>query len=627
MVMAEGRGRTCGSCGANWRERTARFCGHCGAVLGSTAAGPETTPPGGRRGVRSVVAVARSVGATRPGRWAAVVVATFAMAGGAHLAGISVGSAEDHPSEATDDHVDLPETSEVRSNTSDAHVGCVPEGCERWRIDVELNAMPWPGDGILIETERLPGGLDGVGTGEMEDGVGMGEMEDGVGMGEMEDGVGSEEMEGRTSPAVPVRLRVYALATGELLWERAVRALPGSAFGVDGALAVGDLVLVATPSGLTALEAEDGEPRWVSGPLQGGLLSWTTIDGDLILTTEVVAGSPLSDEGSEGPPFHGPRVDIWRIDADTGEIVWRAEDHRLVGFGEDEVFVAGEVPGSTVVLEAADGTIRWEQDWPELGDGGWWPQTANGRVVLNGERSVVVASLDTGETIAHLDREQTAPGPTYLVGDVAVLGPPWREERPGGEVAPSPVTLVALGQPEPRTEVVEDVVSVAPLSAEPWIFSQDADGLMILVRTEEGYAVRVLDPSGELRWERQWVVEHDGCCWTATPGIDGRTVLLIPEAGTLDQVQVLSREDGRTMETVAMPLGLDRGQHVTWAGPVAVAADFGRGGDLVVVGPGGRFSAPISGGFGLYGVYDGVLVVSIDGALVGLDMDVLAGNP
>lgn len=609
MGMAEGRGRTCGSCGASWRERTARFCGHCGAVLGSTAAGRETTPSGGRRGVRSVAAVARSLVGTRPGRWAAVVVATFAIAGGAHLVGTSVGGVEDHPSEATDRHVDLPDTSEIGSATPAAHEGCVPDGCERWRIDVGVDAMPWPGDGILIETERLPGGLDGVGSGEMEDGVGTGEMED------------------RTSQAVPVRIRVYALATGELRWERTARALPGSVYGVDGALAVGDLVLVATPSGLTALDAEDGEPRWVSGPLQGGLLSWTTIDGDLVLTTEVVPGSPLSDEGSDGPPFHGPRVDIWRIDADTGEIVWRAEDHRLVRFGEDEVFVAGEVPGSIVVLEAADGSIRWEQHWPELGDGGWWPQTANGRVVLDGERSVVVASLDTGETIAHLDRDQAAPGPTHLVGDVAVLGPAWREVQPGGEAAPSRATLVALGQPEPRTEVLEDVVSVAPLSAVPWTFSQNADGLMILVRTEEGYAVRVLDPSGDLRWERRWVVEHDGCCWTATPGIDGRTVLLIPEAGTLEPVQVLSREDGRTVETVAMPLGLDRGQHVIWAGPVAVAADFDRGGDLVVVGPGGRFSAPISGGFGLYGVYDGVLVVSVDGALVGLDMDALTGNP
>jgi hypothetical protein len=240
----------------------------------------------------------------------------------------------------------------------------------------------------------------------------------------------------------------------------------------------------------------------------------------------------------------------------------------------------------------------------------------------------VVASLDTGEVIVQSDLDLQRPGPVMLLGDLLILGPPWSDPWDGDEVTSSRATIIDLSGSQPRVEGIDQVVAALPLYDGGWVpFSSvepQTTGMALLLRTDDAYAVRVLDPLGEERWERSWEVPGDDCCWSVYPGMDGRSLMVVPSSDGRDPARVLSTDDGETLQTFALPAGDQRS--FVWMDPVMFSIDHERGQGVLIAGPGGRFSATDQGGAWLHSVDDGVLVISLGRSYVGLDLAMLSGG-
>ena len=588
------RAAVCQECGTAWPGRDARFCGRCGAVLAADDAashdagsGPGATDPS-----------AAGVG-TR--RWWLVAVAVVAIGGAAFAVGGTTGVLEDRPVTEAGSDVQLPEASELPSITEPTdragQVGCIPEGCERWRVELPGDGMAWPGEGFVVHTTqegRPVGASPSVTEGEEADGR----------------HVGSETV------------TVIASRSGEVRWQREVELVAGTTFGFGGAWPHDDLVLVATPDGLAAYGADDGELRWIGGSVAGSPGPTGVGDG-LVVATYRVDRPPSQPGATDGGE---PTVDLARLDPATGEVLWRVEDERLLGYAEQHVFVEGEGDGSIAAVEVTTGARAWEREGPEASDGPWGLQVADGRVVIPGGETIVVASLDTGETILELDGLAGPPRPALLLGSLLLSDPRLRGPGPAGDGAPAPMVLVDLTDPDADPERIEDVASMLVLPADPVAplggSRPEHDGLAILRLVDDTYELRVLDTAGGTRWARGWDADDGACCWRLHPGIDGSSIVLVPRDPTSQPVRILGVDDGETLETFAAPHEVTGADHVSWHGPIATI--HGRGGPAVV-GPGGRFVAGRSGRSSIQVMHDEVILVQLDATLIAVDREVLLG--
>ena len=600
------RTAVCQECGTAWPGRDARFCGRCGAVL---AADDGASPDAGS----DLAATDPSAAGVGTRRWWLVVIAVVAIGGAAFAVGNTTGLLEDRPVTEGGSDVELPEASELPSTTDRTgragQVGCIPEGCERWRVELPDEGMTWPGEGFVVHTTRegLPVGAPPTVT---------------------EDETEGEEADGRHVGSATVT--VIATRSGEVRWQRQVELVTLRMSGAGGTTVWGlgsawshdDLVLVATADGLAAYGADDGELRWISGSVAGSP-GPTGVGHGLIVATHRADRPPPQPGATDGG---GPTLDLVRLDPATGEVLWRVEEQRLLGYAEQHVFVEGQDDGSISAIDVATGARAWEREGLGSSVRPWGLQVADGRVVIPGEETIVVASLDTGETILELDGLPGSPRPALLVGNLLLSDLRLRGPGPAGDGAPAPMVLVDLTQPDADPERIEDVAWMLALQSDPaapfGVPRPEHDGVAILRLIDDTYELRVLDAAGGTRWLRQWDADVGACCWRLHPGIDGGSIVLVPRDPATQPVRILAVDDGATLETFAAPPEVTGADHVSWHGPIATI--HGRGGPAVV-GPGGRFVAERSGTSSIQGMHREVILVQVDTTLIGIDREVLLG--
>jgi outer membrane protein assembly factor BamB len=347
--------RRCAVCGRRWRDRSARFCGRCGAALaaggvpgtGTSAAGRATGTP------RQVGALRRAV-AGRSARGVALIAGTLVVGLTAVTAlVVAVGplptawSPAGGDREAADADQAAMEGADVVDGLPSPEVqrgplgGC--QGCDGWQLELTatVTSLEVAADDVLVGTaggEVLA--IDArSGTTRWRTRLGRDAVHAVP--------VGSEVIVG-TAGARVVSLDA---ASGAVVWDVTV---PGPTGGARAVAADDDAVLLLAGAPrdrrAIAVDAHSGELRWVAA-VPG---RWVGIDDTLVVTV---------DGWLEGWGTHAPDP-RWRTPLSSGEeLVGRAGDLVVTRAGDRPRF---RHPRTGEVVATAASSVTW---WAAAGDG------------------------------------------------------------------------------------------------------------------------------------------------------------------------------------------------------------------------------------------------------------------
>ena len=590
--MSARNGVTCDACGASWDIATARYCGRCGAALPARPATVTSDAAGADDGDPDATGPLRG----RRAR-AAVLVAVGLLVLAAGVGGTATWIEE---RQTTDDGtVELPDAAELPAPATPqpSQAGCIPEGCELWRVELEGEGSLFPGEGFVVHTTMTP-----------------------------------EARGDRAAPTNQVATVTVVTMDGAIAWTREVELAPTRMFGMPQAWSSGDLILVPTADGLVAHGVEDGEARWVSRDLPpGGFVTHRTYADDPIVGVEAEPSS--RPEPGLDP---SPRVVLARLDRATGAPMWRIDDVTPRGFTRGLVFVQEEEHGPVVAVALSTGERLWERSMPDGDDGfvGGWPQEADGRVVLADRGGVEVVDAATGATLLELTDVPEPAAPILLAGSLLAVGPNHHFTGDGSEDVPTgSVALIDLDSYDPTPRWIEDVIWVMPLfDGDVWFgpfLSAEVEGLAILSVADDEVRLQRLDPDGSTRWSHRWEQHGEDCCPRLHPGLDAASVVLAPQDPTTAPARIIATADGEILDRVRLPADLSRLGFVNWRGPIATLHGPPAQGGPVIVGPGGRFSFGSTGSYSMFAA-PGALHVQLDTTLIALDLNALlgpGGNP
>jgi outer membrane protein assembly factor BamB len=584
----------CATCGAVWEQRSARFCGRCGALLG-----PSATSPRDRAG---------RPGHPRARQLTVVVIATL-VAIGVVAVGAGIGSLGDvEPSAAPPSFdVDLPE--EVageppppgderpdRVEQGDRGLRCSPEPCERWRAE-------------------LPPGVTVV-----DDAVYH---------------LGQTEWR--------LELTALALEDGTVLWSEPI-VVPDATNGAPLSdhqpqrilTALEEVVLVAAGGHLQARSRIDGRLVW-EFEREGWLPYSISVGpaGTALLASSLEANMRGEDQG---PPWEA----VAALDIDSGTIRWEREitstlwgepdpggpwlvlevdDGAVTAPSEaeddpetEEQAIQDRRRDRLVALDPVTGEDRWHRDLPEDG----FQVTPSTIQVRNGAW-LEHWDAETGEVISRLEMAE-GPGDAASVemfGQLLVRRS--ESDMPTDEGSHRWLQQVDVVDARDGREILStsgiDWVPIVPLPA---------GGIVLFSGSEEIMTATALDADGGLAWERELGLPNPE--WPRWPDVadDGVLVLLTAsEVGSSDvAVRQVDPSSGDDLDVFGIDVQAD-------------AFDWGsletRWPMVIQHGPSGvRFHGP-AGAMELQGdvwslTTDPLIVATSRGLVVRLDERLLLGD-
>lgn len=346
------RERTCPACATTVRERSARWCGTCGAMLDAADAVAATASSDGPPWRRRLLSAA--AGAT--------VIALLVAAGDGLIDRAAAGStdvADDAvaaPSDGTRSRIERRPPLARPRTTEPTCAGVLGLDCFAWTAELPLRHSA----GVLVTRQVLVS----------------------------------------TDP-VARTLTARRTSDGEVLWTS--ESGDGSVgFGLVGA---GDLVLQPTADALLAWDLHTGDRRWTAPTVSGlDVYGVVEVDGTLLIT-----GSDAGDvddvtvEGEDGDVAWRTQGVAVALDVVSGEERWRRRGANA-SLAADGSVVLHDPAGTTERL-GPDGTARWRLEYGNDQDGGIGGAYAVGHaVVVHGEHVAErLVSLSDGRDLGLVD--------------------------------------------------------------------------------------------------------------------------------------------------------------------------------------------------------------------------------
>jgi outer membrane protein assembly factor BamB len=372
---------TCPACESDWPAR-ARWCGRCGAALRLPAlsdtdrrwVGRRPGRPWVVRGAAVTVLVGAAVAAVVLGPGAGLDAPTspldveVALPSASSVPSAATASTPDDASADADDPADAASARpSPRRNRADLvltrhptwlprSIGCLPTGCEAWRRKLNRERPPTVagGDGLVVIVDA-------------------------------DSATALDPATGAPRWRAPLDDLLPATAGGTRLSDLVGRERPQVA--IDG-----DLVLVGTVRRLAALDAVDGERRWIARSTGWRLDGLTGLDTVVVLRGQPVRTDELDEAGR-------PRreLPITVLDREDGSVRWTTSVTELVDV--DAEGITEVVDGQLRGRDPASGFVRWRRSWMP----GAYAFRAGPWLVAEGARGHRLLDPGSGQELVDLD--------------------------------------------------------------------------------------------------------------------------------------------------------------------------------------------------------------------------------